>query len=109
MLSMNVQPANPNVFHAISDPTRRALIDLLADREQPVNSLCGKFDMTQPAISQHLRVLRLAGLVDERRDGRQRIYRLNPGPLKEIADWVNQYEQFWEKKLDALAVFLENQ
>ena len=77
--------------------------------EQPVNSLCGKFDMTQPAISQHLKVLRTAGLVDERRDGRQRIYRLNPGPLKEIANWVNQYEQFWEKKLDALAVFLEKE
>jgi len=106
---MNVQTVNPNVFHAISDPTRRALIDLLADREQPVNSLCGKFDMTQPAISQHLKVLRTAGLVDERRDGRQRIYRLNPGPLKEIADWVNRYEQFWEKKLDALAVFLEKE
>jgi DNA-binding transcriptional ArsR family regulator len=106
---MNVQAVNPNVFHAISDPTRRALIDLLADREQPVNNLCGKFEMSQPAISQHLKVLRTAGLVDERRDGRQRIYRLNPGPLKEIADWVNRYEQFWEKKLDALAVFLEKE
>ena len=106
---MNEQAAPTNVFHAISDPTRRALIDLLANREQPVNSLCDKFDMTQPAISQHLRVLRLAGLVDERRDGRQRIYRFNPGPLKEIADWVNQYEVFWEKKLDALAAFLEKE
>jgi len=106
---MNVQPANSSVFHAISDPTRRALIDLLASREQPVNSLCGKFDMTQPAISQHLRVLRIAGLVEERRDGRQRIYRLNPGPLKEIADWVNQYEIFWEKKLDALGAYLEKE
>src|SRR5882724_8465529 len=105
---MNVQAVNPNVFHAISDPTRRALIDLLANREAPVNNLCGKFDMTQPAISQHLRVLRAAGLVDERRDGRQRIYRLNPGPLKEIADWVNQDEQFWDKKLIALGEFLEN-
>jgi DNA-binding transcriptional ArsR family regulator len=96
-----------SVFQAISDPTRRALIDLLASHEQPVNSLRGNFNMTQPAVSQHLRVLRNAGLVKERRDGRQRIYRLNPRPLKDIADWVNHYERFWGRKLSALGKYLE--
>jgi len=106
---MSFQPISTNVFNAIADPTRRALIDLLGDREQPVSSLCEKFEMTQPAISQHLRVLRTAGLVDERRSGRQRIYRLNPEPLKEVSDWVNKYEHFWQKKLEALGQFLENE
>ncbi|HZS48458.1 MAG TPA: metalloregulator ArsR/SmtB family transcription factor [Blastocatellia bacterium] len=106
---MSFHAVTTNVFHAISDPTRRALIDMLADREQPVNSLCEKFDMTQPAISQHLRVLRVAGLVNERRSGRQRIYKLNPEPLKEVSDWVSRYELFWQNKLTALSKFLEQE
>jgi DNA-binding transcriptional ArsR family regulator len=63
--------------------------------------------MSLPAISQHLQVLTEAGLVTQRRVGRQRFYRLNPEPLKKVSDWVAHYEQFWEEKLDALGRYLE--
>lgn len=95
-----------DVFRAISDPTRRTLLDLLASEEQPVSALVGRFEMTQPAISQHLRVLREAGLVRERRQGRQRLYRLHPEPLREAYDWLGHYERFWREKLAALGEHL---
>lgn len=65
--------------------------------------------MTQPAMSQHLRVLRRAGLVTHRRSGRERIYRIRPDQLKPVADWVSQYERFWKRKLSALGEFLEKE
>lgn len=94
--------AAADVFHAISDPTRRALLDLLAGKEQPVSALVERFEVSQPAISQHLRVLRGAGLVSERRQGRQRLYRLEPVPLRQAYDWLAHYERFWREKLLAL-------
>jgi DNA-binding transcriptional ArsR family regulator len=96
------QEATTDVFRAIADPTRRALLDMLRQRELPALQLAEPFSLTQPAISQHLKVLRQAGLVRERREGRQRIYSLQPRPLREISDWVGHYEKFWETKLDAL-------
>ena len=95
-----------DVYRAISDPTRRALLDLLAGREQPVSALTKRFTMTQPAISQHLRVLREAGLVQERRQGRCRLYRLQPEPLREAYDWLARYERFWRQKLAELGEHL---
>lgn len=92
----------PDIFHAISDPTRRALLDLLAGAEQPVSALVERFEVSQPAISQHLRVLRGAGLVSERRQGRHRLYRLEPVPLRQAYDWLAHYEGFWRDKLAAL-------
>jgi DNA-binding transcriptional ArsR family regulator len=96
-------------FRAIADPTRRAVLDLLSQRECNVNDLVGRFRMTQPAMSQHLRVLREAGLVSSRRAGRERMYRIRPEHLKPIADWVGQYERFWKRKLGSLGEFLEKQ
>jgi DNA-binding transcriptional ArsR family regulator len=96
----------PDVFRAISDPTRRALLDLLAAEEQPVSALVHRFEMTQPAISQHLRVLRETGLVRERKVGRQRLYRLHPERLREAHDWLAHYERFWQEKLLALGEHL---
>ena len=95
-----------DVYRAISDPTRRALLDLLAGREHQVSALAERFTMTQPAISQHLRVLREAGLVRERREGRNRVYRLQPEPLREAYDWLVQYERFWRHKLAELGEHL---
>lgn len=104
---MGAKTANNEAFRAIADPTRRAMLDLLADGERPVNDLVGRFRMTQPGISQHLRVLRRAGLVMHRRSGRERLYRIRPSQLKPVAEWVRQYERFWTRKLRALGGFLE--
>jgi len=94
-------------FRAIADPTRRAVLDLLAQGERPVNDLVRRFRMTQPGLSQHLRVLRQAGLVSQRRAGRERLYRIRSKQLKLVADWVAQYERFWQRKLRALGDYLE--
>jgi len=96
------RPATADVFRAIADPTRRGLLDRLLIGEQPMTHLASSFEMSLPAVSQHLRVLRQVGLVSEHRAGRQRLYRVNAGPLREVADWVAHYEQFWNGKLDAL-------
>jgi DNA-binding transcriptional ArsR family regulator len=92
----------------LPDPTSKSVsYQLLRDGEQPVKQLAEPFEMSLPAISQHLHILCEAGLVTQRKVGRQRLYRLNPEPLKEVSDWVNPYEQFWQKKLDALGEYLE--
>lgn len=102
-------PANTDVFAAISDPTRRSLLDQLRLGEQPVKQLAAPFDMSVPAISQHLSVLCEVGLVTQRRVGRQRFYRLNPEPLKQVSDWVAYYEHFWQDKLASLGDYLEEE
>ena len=98
--------AHSDVFQAIANPARRAILDRLRDGEQAVLALAEPFAMTLPAVSQQLRVLRRAGLVYERREGRQRYYRLNPGPLKEVRDWVRYYDRFWARKLRDLGDYL---
>jgi DNA-binding transcriptional ArsR family regulator len=95
------------IFRAVADSTRRAILDLLANEDLPVLALAGSFKMTLPAVSQHLRVLRQAGLVRERRAGRQRIYALQPRPLREIADWIGYYERFWNTNLKQLRDHLD--
>jgi DNA-binding transcriptional ArsR family regulator len=99
--------AASDVFHAIADETRRALLDRLSTGEETATALSEAFHITQPAVSQHLKVLRDAGLVTERRVGRYRLYRLQPEALREVADWVSHYEQFWKTKLAALGELLE--
>ncbi|HAA28338.1 MAG TPA: transcriptional regulator [Cyanobacteria bacterium UBA8553] len=104
---MSRPAASADIFQAIADPTRRALLDRLRDGEQAVKQLAEPFEMSMPAISQHLHVLCEAGLVQVRKEGRHRLYKLNPEPLKEVSDWMNPYEQFWQEKLDALGKYLE--
>ena len=99
------QPAG-DVFHAVADPTRRALLDLLAQGEAPVNSLAERFAMSRPAISQHLAILLKTRLVRARRVGRERRYRLQPQPLEKIYEWIALYERFWTNKLGALGEHL---
>ena len=99
--------ANPNVFRAIADPTRRALLDLLSSGERPVKAMQEPFDISQPALSQHLQMLRRAGLVSSRRIGREQWYRLNAEPLAEGADWIAQYQRFWRGHLKALGAHLD--
>jgi DNA-binding transcriptional ArsR family regulator len=95
------------LFRAIADPTRREILDtLVAKHEESVMELTKDFDMSLPALSQHLKVLRNAGLIAGRREGRQIFYRLNPAPLYEVARWIHPYERFWKSKLNALDAHL---
>src|SRR5882724_7008574 len=106
---MSRPQATSDVFQAIADPTRRALLDALREGEKPVMELASQFDVTLSAVSQHIRVLREAGLVAVRKSGRERYYALNAEPLQEVAEWVTQHEAFWLEKLDALAQHLEEE
>ncbi len=106
-------PADP--FHAIADATRRAILDRLRGGAAPVNALVADLHadgltMSRPAVSKHLRVLRAARLVEERRggdDGRQRVYHLTPAPLEPVAAWALAYQEFWRARLDTLKRRLE--
>jgi DNA-binding transcriptional ArsR family regulator len=91
-----------DVFHAIADPTRRALLDRLRQGELSAGRLARGFPVSRPAISQHLAVLRQAGLVSERRVGRERRYRLRPGLLQQAQAWLHDYEPLWSERLEAL-------
>lgn len=101
------QRADQDVFHAVADATRRAVLDRLSEKDLPVMKLAESFDMSLPSVSQHLKVLRMAGLVSERREGRQRVYSLTPGPLKQVADWVEHYDKFWRTRLARLGEHLK--
>lgn len=94
------------MFQAISDPIRREILGMLAEREYPVGELSAAFPVSRPAISQHLRVLLDAGLAVERRSGRYRVYSLRVDPLLDVRLWVSQYDRFWRDKLDALGEHL---
>lgn len=96
------------VFFAISDPTRRRMLDLLLISDLSVTQLAKPFRMSQPAISQHLRVLRKAGLVEAERMGRERRYRLRGQRLRGVYDWVAHYQKFWNEKLTALGSYLDD-
>jgi DNA-binding transcriptional ArsR family regulator len=87
---------------ALADPTRRELVTLLARGELSAGELAERFPVSRPAISRHLRVLREAGLVQVRSEGRRRLYALDPGPLRELDDWLEQYRDLWAQRLDAL-------
>jgi DNA-binding transcriptional ArsR family regulator len=95
-----------DAFNAVAEPRRRQILDLLSSDELPVNDLVALLGLAQPLVSKHLRVLREVGLVDVRDEGRQRMYRLNPGPLKPIHDWVKKYEQSWSERFDQMDVVL---
>jgi DNA-binding transcriptional ArsR family regulator len=99
--------ADASVFHAIADPTRRAILDRLRRGEESVNRLAECFAASQSACSQHLAVLRRARLVTQRREGRMHYYRLRPRPLRSVAEWLAAYDQFWQKRLEALGGYLE--
>ena len=96
-----------DAFNAVAAPRRRQIVDLLASGERPVNDLVGLLGLAQPQVSKHLRVLREVGVVDVRRNGKQRLYRLNGRALKPIHDWVKPYEQSWSERFDELDVVLE--
>jgi len=104
---MSRAQANADVFRAIADPTRRAILDRLRGGPVPVNALAQEFAQSRPAISKHLRVLRETHVVTEQRIGRERIYRLQPARLQDVAGWIEEYRAFWQRNLDSLKRHLE--
>jgi len=94
-------------FHALADPTRRAILARLAKGEATVNELAEPFEISLPAISRHLKVLEKAGLITRGRDAQFRPCRLDPKPLEEASHWIDAYREHWEERFDRLATYLE--
>ena len=95
-------------FAALADPTRRKILAILVDGERTVTQLAEPFEITQPAISKHLRVLERAGLIVRGREAQWRPAKLQAAPLKEASDWVEQYRQNWEESFDRLGAYLQS-
>jgi DNA-binding transcriptional ArsR family regulator len=91
-----------NALTALADPTRRRIVELLAERELSAGEIASQFPTTRPGVSRHLRVLREHGLVRARAEGQRRLYSLDPRPLDELDAWLDHYSGFWKNRLDAL-------
>jgi DNA-binding transcriptional ArsR family regulator len=105
---MHMQQSDPlsATFAALADPTRRQILARLAQSEASVKDLSAPFDMSQPAISKHLRVLERAGLIEQGRQAQWRPRRLRASPLRDVADWVSQYRRHWEESFERLDAYL---
>ncbi len=90
------------VLHALSDQSRRTVLEVLRQGPATVNELAGELPIARPGVSRHLRVLREAGLVDVRHEAQFRVYSLRPGPLAQVDEWLSHYRVLWEQRLDAL-------
>ena len=95
------------VFRALADPTRRAIISMLAGGARPIADIAAEFDMTRPAVAKHLAILTEGGIVAVEPRGRERINRLNPAALKTAADWLNYFDRFWDERLAKLKEAVE--
>jgi DNA-binding transcriptional ArsR family regulator len=95
-----------STFAALADPTRRAILARLADGEATVNELAEPFHLKLPTVSKHLKVLQRAGLVTQSRKAQWRPCRLEPAPLKDVADWVERYRRIWDERLNQLDAYL---
>lgn len=109
MRSRSVTYSPDAAFQALADPTRRAVLDLLRRGSQPAGQIASAFPVSRPAISKHLRLLRRAHLVREHREGRHRVYDLNPAPLRAVDSWLEQYRSFWSANLASLKNFVETE
>lgn len=99
-----------DVFSAIADPTRRQLLDLLAEVDElPLHEMTAKFQMGRTGVSKHLAILKEAGLVEDRQEGRETRYHLNAAPLRGIQEWVSFYEQFWTQQVNRLKSLVEEE
>lgn len=102
---MTVDPLSAT-FAALADPTRRAILARLASGETTVGELAAPFDISLPAVTKHLKVLQRAGLVKQGRQAQWRPCRIEPAPLREVTDWLEQYRQLWEQRFDRLEEYL---
>ena len=96
-----------DVFQAIADPVRRDIIGLLAQEQLNLNTIASRFEISRPAISRHIKILRECGLVEIENRGRERYCQIKPQKLTEVANWVDQFRQLWEEKLDSFEAYLE--
>ena len=105
---VQLQTADPlsTTFAALADPTRRAILARLASGEASVTELAEPFDMSLPAVSKHLKVLERAGLIARSREAQWRRCRLDAGPMRQASDWLDEYREFWEDRLDRLEAYL---
>lgn len=103
----NAGVAENRIFHALADPSRRAILESLTLGEASVNDLTARFNISQPAVSQHLANLKNAGLVNGRREGRRVYYRVEPRGMKPLIDWFAHYRAFWTEHVDRLEQLLE--
>lgn len=104
---LRIMEARRDVFQAIADPTRREIISLVSSTPQNLNAIAENFDMSRQAISLHIKILTECGLIEIRQQGRERYCEAKLAKLSEVSQWVEQYRQFWETKLDALGHFLD--
>lgn len=98
-----------DVFQAIADPTRRAIINMIAHQSLNLNAVAENFDISRPAISKHIKILTECGLITIRQQGRERYCEARLQQLKEASEWIEQYRVFWNKKLDALGNYLASE
>lgn len=103
----NAVTVETKIFQALADPSRRSIFESLTQGEAAVKELTTRFDISQPAISQHLAALKGAGLVTSRREGRCVYYRVEPGGIKPLIDWIAHYQTFWTEHIDRLEQLLE--
>ena|ERR1700733_12107156 len=96
-----------DVFQAIADPTRRAIISMIAHETLNLNSVAEQFHVSRPAISKHIKILTECGLIEIKQQGRKRYCKAKLQKLYEVSDWVEQYKKFWNAKLDSLEIYLE--
>jgi DNA-binding transcriptional ArsR family regulator len=99
--------AENKIFHALADPSRRAIFEALTGGEAAVKDLTARFSISQPAVSQHLAALKEAGMVNARREGRRVYYRVEPTGMKPLIDWITHYRAFWMERVDRLEQLLE--
>ncbi|ENQ3105287.1 DNA-binding transcriptional regulator, ArsR family [Bacillus sp. 491mf] len=105
---MSPSAENYDVFQAIADPTRREVLRLLAEKELPISEITSHFPISRTAVTKHLHILSEAKLVSGKKVGREKIYQLQPEPLRELKQWLSFYEQFWNNKLSILKHVVEN-
>ncbi|MCB0720890.1 MAG: winged helix-turn-helix transcriptional regulator [Ignavibacteriae bacterium] len=97
------------IFNALADSSRRQILTMLTEKEMRVNDIAGHFKFSRPAVSKHLRILQESKLVVPRRDGRERYYRVNAKPLKEVNKWLQYFDRFWDDKLISLKNYIEKE
>ena len=95
-----------DVFQAIADPTRRQIINLIAQQSMNLNAIADNFEITRPAISNHIHILHECGIISISQVGRERYYKIQPENLREVSDWISQFRQLWEMKLDSFEEYL---
>lgn len=105
---MGIPQQKADIFVAIADPTRRELLHMLSRQEMPVGAISDRFPISRTAVSKHLRVLSDAGLVEDRKVGRETRYRLNAEPLSELKRWLSYFDRYWENKLSILKHVVES-